>query len=140
MNTLVLDTATHTEMAAVRIGSCDTHEIYRADISHSVALFERIDRALKSAHASIKDIELIAVGIGPGSFTGIRIAVTTARMLAQTLNVPLIGIPTTELFAVSADANTDQDIVVAFDAKKSRVFGARYKNAPEGLVCITEPG
>lgn len=93
--------------------------------SHSVTLFDTIDSACKEVNTTIHSIQCIGVGIGPGSFTGIRIAVTTARMLAQILQVPLVGIPTQLLFAC-AIVPSNAHCIVAFDAKKGRVFAARY--------------
>lgn len=95
--------------------------------SHSITLFSTIDSALRDLDLSIAEIELIGVGIGPGSFTGIRIAVTTARMLAQLLQTPLVGIKTPLLYAASVNALIGEYILIAFDAKKGRVFGALYR-------------
>ena len=112
------------------------------DISHSRSLFSNIDKCLNEINLNIGDIECIGVGIGPGSFTGIRIAVTTARMLAQLLKIPLVGIFTHDIFANSISVNNDENILVAFDAKKTRVFGALYdKSANTNLLKIlVSPG
>ena len=126
MNILILDTATSIEIVAIRYEGTIADKSSATQNSHSVTLFSSIDDACKELGITIHDINCIAVGIGPGSFTGIRIAVTTARMLAQILEVPLVGIHTQMLYACSI-VTDNVDCIVAFDAKKSRVFAARYR-------------
>lgn len=128
MNILLIDTATNIEITAIRYRGAIADRTIPTRLSHSVTLFDNIDKACKDLHAAISNIDCIGVGIGPGSFTGIRIAVTTARMLAQILSIPLVGVPTQLLFA-SAIVHSSTDCIVAFDAKKSRVFAARYRIA-----------
>ncbi len=142
MNILTIDTATAVEMVAASSGSKVSDETREVGVSHSITLFESMDNALNELGIAIKDIDLVGVGIGPGSFTGIRIAVTTARMLAQLLGAPLVGIKTHLFYAASVKADIDDNILIAFDAKKGRVFGALYRRGPQELspVEIVEPG
>ncbi len=125
MNILLLDTATNIEIVALSYNDVVADKTMQTHYSHSVTLFDTIDSACKELNTTIHSIQCIGVGIGPGSFTGIRIAVTTARMLAQILQVPLVGIPTQLLFAC-AIVRSNAHCIVAFDAKKGRVFAARY--------------
>jgi tRNA threonylcarbamoyladenosine biosynthesis protein TsaB len=125
LNILLLDTATNIEIVALRFNGVVADKTMQTQYSHSVTLFDSIDSACKELNTTIHNINCIGVGIGPGSFTGIRIAVTTARMLAQILQVPLVGIPTQLLFAY-AIVHSNTQCIVAFDAKKGRVFAARY--------------
>ena len=67
--------------------------------------------------------------------TGVRIAVSTARMMAQILNIPLVGLQTQDIFAASVENEPDEKILVSFDAKKSKVFGALYTG---GTYCSHE--
>ncbi|MFH0975670.1 MAG: tRNA (adenosine(37)-N6)-threonylcarbamoyltransferase complex dimerization subunit type 1 TsaB [Spirochaetota bacterium] len=144
MNILVIDTATSVEITAASNGSLVSDQTRTVTESHSVTLFDSIDLALKGAGLVVKDLDLIAAGIGPGSFTGIRIAVTTARMFAQLFGLPLAGIKTHLMYAVSAGGslNAGENILIAFDAKKSRVFGALYAKSGNELepVEIIQPG
>lgn len=125
MNILLLDTATNIEIVALQHNGMVADKTTQTQQSHSVTLFDTIDSACRGLNTTIHTIQCIGVGIGPGSFTGIRIAVTTARMLSQILQVPLVGVPTQLLFA-SAIAHNNAHCIVAFDAKKGRVFAARY--------------
>ncbi len=127
LNKLLIDTSNEIELVSVSAN----HSIFeRAEVvkkSHSATLFNNIQSVLENAGLAIGDIQLISVGVGPGSFTGIRIAVSTARMLAQLLDVPLAGIKTQLIYASSVSALENENILVAFDAKKQRVFGALYR-------------
>ena len=79
----------------------------------------------------------IAVGIGPGLFTGLRVGVTTARMMAQSLRVPVVGIPSLDLVAYPL-RHSHRLIVAVFDAKRREVFHARYRPVPGGVQRISE--
>jgi len=141
LNILVIDTATRIEIVAA--ASNDTCAGVSSDsgASHAVTLIDSIDRCLAQVGLLPQDIELIGVGIGPGSFTGIRIAVAAARMMAQVLERPLLGFPTPLLYAAGAGAAVGDEILVAFDAKKGRVFGALYAEEGTGIPrAIVPPG
>jgi len=142
LNILIFDTATPLEFIILG-GESDVfmhHET--VDRTHSATIFQNMKKLLNEARIDLSSIDLIAAGIGPGSFTGIRIAVTTARMLAQILNIPLIGIKTHELYASSVQASPGEQILIAFDARKKRVFGALYRHGeqPGETVELVPPG
>jgi tRNA threonylcarbamoyladenosine biosynthesis protein TsaB len=141
LNTLVIDAASSLEIVAVCSARACVNESSFVDSSHSALLLESVERCLKKAGLGIRDIGLIGVGLGPGSFTGIRIAVSTGRMLSQVLGAPLVGIKTHILYAASIDAVTGDNILIAFDAKKQRVFGALYHKSEQGAPReIVPPG
>lgn len=127
MNTLFFDTSTEITYIAVRSVHGVSHNVTLSKASHSCDLFSTIEKTLSDCKIGIRDIQQIGVGIGPGSFTGIRIALSSARMLAQTLNVPLIGIHSQLVFACIKESLDSIPILVAFDAKKGRVYGAIYR-------------
>jgi tRNA threonylcarbamoyladenosine biosynthesis protein TsaB len=133
LNILVIETATSIELLAASADGRTSDRTAISRVSHSVTLFANIDAALGELGIGIRDIELMGVGVGPGSFTGIRIAVSTARMLAQALGVPLVPVKSQLLYAASAAAGPGEYVLVAFDAKKGRVFGALYRASDDPL-------
>ncbi|MBN2160574.1 MAG: tRNA (adenosine(37)-N6)-threonylcarbamoyltransferase complex dimerization subunit type 1 TsaB [Spirochaetes bacterium] len=139
MNILVIDTASPLEIIAACNRAGDVAISSPVNTSHSATILHGIDGSLGKLGLSPSEIDCLGVGVGPGSFTGIRIAVSTARMLAQVLGKPLVGVKTHLLYAISVDAQAGDSILIAFDAKKGRVFGALYRRgadliAPDEIV------
>jgi len=144
LNILAIDTSSDIEFITLRTSGGAFTRSGKPERSHSVDLVTTVDSLLNDGRVTIRDIDIFAVGIGPGSFTGIRIAVSTTRMMAQVTSRPLVGIPTPLLYAVSLSGHADSDdsIIVALDARKNRVFGAVYRGYDEqGLpLPVIEPG
>jgi tRNA threonylcarbamoyladenosine biosynthesis protein TsaB len=127
LNILIFDTATTLETVILHSGKETLMVSEPVASGHAATLFTNIGSLFEKAGLSMKDIEALAVGTGPGSFTGARIAVSTARMLAQIHSIPLVGMKTHDMYALSVSAEYPSQILVAFDAKKNRVFGALYR-------------
>ena len=72
-----------------------------------------------------RDVELIAVAVGPGSFTGLRVGIATAKMLTYAIGCPLIGVPTLAAIASQAPADASP-LWVALDAQRGELYAARY--------------
>jgi tRNA threonylcarbamoyl adenosine modification protein YeaZ len=129
----MIDTSTDSSIVAARAGDRCAARYSHSRASHSGILFAHIDDVLRETGIAIQDLTIIGTGTGPGSFTGIRIAVTTARMIAQILSIPLVGIHSQELYAAglikdSTAGVKEGDLVLsAFDAKKTRIFGGLYR-------------
>lgn len=140
MNILTIDTSTRFQIIGLSLNDGKTfNNSKETGFSHSNNLIENIDLCLKNAGIDIKDIDIFACGLGPGSFTGIRICVSTVRMLAQILNKPVLGVYTHDIIMNASDISNG-DYIVAFDAKKKRVFGAFYKIENSKSSMIIEPG
>ena len=75
----------------------------------------------------------VAVGVGPGLFTGLRVGVETAKTLAQVLNVPIVGIPSLDALAYAC-RHTHKRIAAVIDARRGEVFYALYRAVPGGVV------
>lgn len=94
---------------------------------HSEKLLPMIDRLLSKKNLKPRDLDAIAVSIGPGSFTGIRIGVTAARALAQGLNIPAAGIPS--LDGLIYNFRRDHRFISPMlDALREDVYTALYEN------------
>jgi tRNA threonylcarbamoyladenosine biosynthesis protein TsaB len=135
--TLAFDTATAVATSAL----ADGDEILGERASRAQTLLEDVDALLRQAGAHPPDLDRLAVGIGPGSFTGVRIGLAVARGLALSLDVPGAGVSTLAALAAGAPG-----AVPVVDAKRREVFtlaGAEPRVlAPqdlpleEGAVCV----
>jgi tRNA threonylcarbamoyladenosine biosynthesis protein TsaB len=94
--------------------------------AHSSRLMPAIDQILKWGDLTVHDLDACAVGIGPGSFTGIRIGVGTIKSLCYALKKPIIGISTLEAIAYNL-RYTDKLICPILDARKDEVYGAVFR-------------
>jgi tRNA threonylcarbamoyladenosine biosynthesis protein TsaB len=93
--------------------------------THSAQLLSSIDFLLARAGWSLKDLSLVAVGIGPGSFTGIRIGIATALGFAQSLSIPLAGISGLDALAHQFPFQ-EGHVVAVLDAHRAQVFCGEY--------------
>ena len=127
MKTLAIDTSNQTLAVAVVdgqevLGQSQTMAIK----NHSTALMPAIDGLMQAVGMAPKELEQIVVAKGPGSYTGLRIGVATAKTLAQTLNIPLIGV--SSLKAVAANCvGVSQVVVPLFDARRQNVYAGAYQ-------------
>lgn len=94
--------------------------------THSQKLMPIIKEILNASELSVKDIDLFAVAIGPGSFTGLRIGVATAKALAHSANKPIVGVPTLDALAYGIPYFKGI-ICPILDAKREQVYTAMYK-------------
>jgi len=103
---------------------------YRLDLGrgHDIYLIEHIDRILKALKMKIKDIDYLAVGLGPGSFTGLRIGLSTVKGLSLVLKKKIVGISTLELIAYNAlDLEDVSYICPIIDAKRKLLYTSVYQ-------------
>ena len=94
--------------------------------NHSNIVMPIIDNLFKISDLTINDIDKIAVAIGPGSFTGVRIALGIAKGLAMALNKPLIAVNELDILEAIASGN-ENEIIPLIDARKERVY-YKYQN------------
>jgi len=135
---LILAFDTATDVATSALVSDD--EVVGERTSRAVTVLEDIDALLRQAGAHTRELDAIAVGIGPGSFTGIRIGLATARGLALALGVPVAGVSTLDALAAGAP-----EALPVIDARRGEVFvlqGEPRVLAPDelelatGTVCV----
>jgi tRNA threonylcarbamoyl adenosine modification protein YeaZ len=129
MLVLAFDTATDVATSALVADG----EVLGERVSRAVTLLEDVDALLRQAGMHTRDLEGLAVGIGPGSFTGVRIGLSTARGLAFALGVPVAGVSTLDALAAGAPG-----AVPVVDARRREVFVPGRVLAPADLE--VEPG
>jgi tRNA threonylcarbamoyl adenosine modification protein YeaZ len=127
---LAFDTATPAVTVALHDGSRVLAREQTVDARRPGELLApTIDQALRSAGVSLADLTDLAVGTGPGPYTGLRAGVVTANVLASALHVPADGICTLDAIAASvtaANGGPDGDFLVATDARRREVYWAHY--------------
>jgi tRNA threonylcarbamoyl adenosine modification protein YeaZ len=129
---LAFDTATPAVTVALHDGLRVLAE--RTTVSsrrHGELLAAMIEQVLADGGATRADLEAVAVGTGPGPYTGLRAGLVTARVLGSALGVPAIGVCTLDVMArAAAAAAGGREFIVASDARRKEVYWARYD--PEG--------
>jgi tRNA threonylcarbamoyladenosine biosynthesis protein TsaB len=109
---------------------------------HAETLLPRIEQCLERAGMGLSDLDSIAVGIGPGSFTGVRVGVATAKGLALATGKPLRGVVSLAALAVSVlECDSAPELLVApiLDAYKGEVFAALYRVSDAQTTLLLPP-
>ena len=155
MNLLALDTATPSTAVALLSGGREAE--LRHDPGpgerpgHATQLLALAGRLLDDAGIAFADLERIVVGTGPGTFTGLRIGVATARGLAQATGAPLTGVSTLRALARGAEADArGAPVLAVLDARRGEAFVAAWRGGeavlpaaavtPEVLAGLARPG
>ncbi len=135
---LAIDTATEAFSVAIKLADNRIVEHYQlAPRLHSKLILATIDTLLLDNNLNKKDLTAIVFGKGPGSFTGVRIAVSVAQGLSTGLNLPIIGISTLASMAQYTYRTSGQQyLACAIDARMKQVYWAEYqiKNAKAQLI------
>jgi tRNA threonylcarbamoyladenosine biosynthesis protein TsaB len=150
MRVVAMDTATAATSVAVADGArvhCARHDPAPGERpGHATRLLGLLEEAMDAAGVGWAQVERLAVGVGPGSFTGLRIGIATARGLAQSRDLPLAGVSTLEALALGAQAlprraladdatgalGADAATVLAvLDARRGEAFAAAYRDGVE---------
>lgn len=128
MLVLAIDTATKIGSVALyddKIGVIGEINLY-VKVKHSNVIMDAVDSLFKLSGLNIKDVDRIAVTIGPGSFTGIRIGTAIAKGLAYSLKKPIVGVNELDVLAHMGE-NREDIIVPLIDARKERVYFSKYR-------------
>ena len=127
---LAFDTSTPAVTVALHDGTAVVAERAVVDARrHGELLAPGIAHVLAAAGASSSDLTAIAVGVGPGPFTGLRVGLMTARALSEALSIPVSGVCSLDILA--ADVSSAEPFVVATDARRKEVYWATYE--PDGV-------
>jgi tRNA threonylcarbamoyladenosine biosynthesis protein TsaB len=157
MIVLGFDTSTRATAVAVRLGDGTTTQARDdppagAHPGHATRLLDMAHQLLAGAGIAWSEVERVAVGLGPGTFTGLRVGIATARGLAQSLAVELVGVSSLQALAavaLSADAGAFADaggavsadaggtavngVLAVTDARRGEAFAAAYQPGDRGL-------
>jgi tRNA threonylcarbamoyladenosine biosynthesis protein TsaB len=138
---LILGIETATEQVSVAIGGHEgvlgLFEVCRGR-RHAETLVPAIDFLCRQADIELAEISVIAVDVGPGLFTGMRVGLASAKALAQALRVPMIGMSSLDLLAFPLRYSV-RTIVAVIDARKGELFYAIYRPVPGGVQRVLEP-
>jgi tRNA threonylcarbamoyladenosine biosynthesis protein TsaB len=132
MIVLGLDTATNATSVALRLDDGSVTEARDdppagAHPGHATRLLAMADHLLADAGAGLAEVGRIAVGVGPGTFTGLRVGVATARGLAQSSGAELVAVSSLRaLGAPAIEAGGESAVLAVIDARRSEIFAAAY--------------
>jgi tRNA threonylcarbamoyladenosine biosynthesis protein TsaB len=138
---LILGIETATEQVGVAIGGHEgviaSFEVARGR-RHAEILTPAIEFVCRQAGIELAEFGCIAVDVGPGLFTGMRVGLAAAKALALALRVPMIGISSLDLLAFPC-RHTDRVVVPVIDARKNEAFWAMYRPVPGGVQQVMSP-
>lgn len=139
MRALGIDTATATASVGLATATTVIAERRRPMAAdHARSVLSLVDEALAAADLRLADLDLLAVSIGPGSFTGLRIGVATIKGLALATGLPVVEVPTLEAYATALGRRAGT-IWTLLDARKGEVYAAAYRWEAQGVVEIVPP-
>ena len=137
---LILGIETSTPQASVAIGSEQgvvASALVARGASYNEFLLPAIRFCLEQSNLGYRNIGGVAVSLGPGLFTGMRVGVATAKALAQALSVPIVGMASLDLVAYEVRYTT-KTICAVLDARRNQVFHAFYRPSPGGIQRMSE--
>lgn len=136
---LVLGIETSTPQASVAIGSEQgvvASVLIARGAGYNEFLLPAIRFCLEQARLGYRNIGGVAISLGPGLFTGMRVGVATGKALAQALSVPVVGMASLDLVAYEV-RYSPKAICAVLDARRNEVFYAFYKSSPGGIQRLT---
>ena len=137
VNLLALDTSTEYLSLALMMGDETFTFDLNAGQTHSQIILAQLQLLLNEANLQLNELQGIAFGAGPGSFTGVRIAVGVAQGLGFGANLPLVSICT--LLAL-AEASGTEKVIACLDARMGEVYHAAYERVSGEWQTVIEPG
>jgi tRNA threonylcarbamoyladenosine biosynthesis protein TsaB len=136
MISLAIDTCDSRGSVAVRRdGVALVVNRHESTEDYSSWLLPTVDSALRSVSLTFVDIDLVAVATGPGSFTGVRVGLTSAKAWGELYKIPLVGVSRLEAMASRAHA-TGPWTAAFFDAHRGQIFAALYRSAGQQLELV----
>ncbi|HEX4866963.1 MAG TPA: tRNA (adenosine(37)-N6)-threonylcarbamoyltransferase complex dimerization subunit type 1 TsaB [Acidimicrobiales bacterium] len=105
---------------------------------HAETLTPALQFLCQQARIEIGDIGAVAVDVGPGMFTGLRVGIAAAKALSHARRLPMIGVPSLDLLAFPL-RHSPRRIVCAIDAGRGEIFHASYRHVPGGVQRVSDP-
>jgi tRNA threonylcarbamoyladenosine biosynthesis protein TsaB len=124
-------------VALVGDGGVIVEYVLNVKATYAERLMPAIDRVLQDARVSLSEVAGLAISIGPGSFTGLRIGLSTVKGLALATAKPVVGIPTLQALAWSLPY-CRYPVCPILDARKKELYGALFEYRGVELVCVKE--
>ncbi len=145
MNILTVDTSSKMLKVALSNEKKVVSKIEEEGLIHCERLVPAIQEVLSKVHISLDDLDGLGVCLGPGSFTGLRIGISTIKGIAYVKEIPVVGTISLDLLTRKAEDRTNKDIICPIiDAKRGLLYSSLYKRrkritdyelvSPEGLV------
>jgi len=136
MNILAIDTSTHLmAVALVTNGQVVGELTTNLPKNHSVRLMPAISKLMAEVEMSPKQLHKIVVGKGPGSYTGVRIGLTTAKSMAWALDIPVVGVSSIQVLAYQGRFFNSY-ICPFYDARRGNVYTGMYQWKHDKLVTV----
>lgn len=133
---LAVDTASEICGVALAVdGKVGCEIIVHHGTTHTKTVMQAVDAALKSCRLTIAQIDIFAVTQGPGSFTGLRIGISTVKGLAVAMNRPMVGVSSLGVLAHQAAGDTPL-VCSLMDARRNEVYWSLYRRRVNGLVPV----
>jgi len=126
VNVLSLDTSTEALSLCVMGGEAWASLVVSRGLQHSPALLPLAERLLADVGLKVEDLDLVVCSVGPGSFTGIRIGISTALGIGHGRGIPVVGVSTLDALARVWDAYPG-DIFPVIDARRGNIYSAPYR-------------
>jgi len=138
LNTVAIETSSSIgSVATVASGRPVDERHFKKGMVHGRDLLAELDECVRSSGWEKSDIELVAVSVGPGSYTGLRVGVAAARALAYALRVQVMAVCSLDVIAENGPRTADH-VAVVVDARRGQVYGAYYANV--GFSFFREEG
>ncbi|MFA7075681.1 MAG: tRNA (adenosine(37)-N6)-threonylcarbamoyltransferase complex dimerization subunit type 1 TsaB [Candidatus Izemoplasmatales bacterium] len=133
---LVIDTATKYIYLSLVIDGVEKQSVYEEGINnHSVTIIPFIEEMLKKENLILKDLDQVIIGVGPGSYTGVRIGVTVGKMIGYLNNLEVYTISSLALMASFSD---NPYVLALIDARRGNAFMGVYQNLNKKLISISK--
>ncbi|HEX5354304.1 MAG TPA: tRNA (adenosine(37)-N6)-threonylcarbamoyltransferase complex dimerization subunit type 1 TsaB [Rhodanobacteraceae bacterium] len=137
MNILAIETATEACSVALMHGETLVDRSEMAPRRHAELVLPMAESLLAEAGITRKQLDAIAVGQGPGAFTGVRLAISVAQGLALALDIPVVPVSSLAALAMQAPRN-GAAILAAIDARREEIYAGVFRKGTEGIDSLTE--